>query len=117
MQLKGFTMAAVDMDAMVRFYNVVFAADLQPFDAFGTVLYSGELAGYPLTFCPNTLLAIKADKNRVQLSLYVDDLDGVIAAVITHGGTQLQSPTATQEGRTCGVTDPDGNSIELTERG
>lgn len=116
MQLKGFTIAAVDMDTMVRFYNVVFTADLQPFDAFGTVLYGGELAGYPLTFCPNSLLQIKADKNRVQLSVYVDDLDATLTAVTTHGGTQLQTPATTQEGRSCGVTDPDGNSIELTER-
>lgn len=116
MQLAGFTIAAVDMEAMVHFYNGVFAADLQPVEAFGTVLYRGALADHMLTLCPNTLLEIKAEKNRIQLSLYVETLDETLDAVASHGGTLLQPPTATQTGRTCGITDPDGNSIELTER-
>ncbi|MCB0064181.1 MAG: hypothetical protein KDE19_18790 [Caldilineaceae bacterium] len=52
MKLKGFTIAAVNVTAMVHFYNKVFAAKLKPVDAFGTVLYRGELAGYALSVCP-----------------------------------------------------------------
>ncbi|MEZ4622927.1 MAG: hypothetical protein R2867_46550 [Caldilineaceae bacterium] len=68
MKLKGFTIAVTDVAAMVRFYNAVFGTNLQAVEAFGMRLYRGELAGYALTFCPNSLLAIKAEKNRQQLS-------------------------------------------------
>lgn len=116
MKLKGFTIAVTNVDAMVRFYNAVFDADLQPIQAFGTVLYSGELAGFVLTFCPNSLLQIEAEKNRQQLSFLVDDLTLTLRQIIAHGGSQLGEIAENKEGNTCGVLDPDGNSIELTER-
>lgn len=115
MKLRGLTIAVTNVDPMVRFYNEVFASNLQPYQAFGTTLYRGELAGIALTFCPNDLLEINAEKNRQQLSLSVEDLDAVLARVIAHGGTQLQEVAKTDAGRVCGVTDPDGNSIQLVQ--
>ena len=115
MKLKGFTIAVTDVAAMVRFYNAVFGTNLQAVEAFGTRLYRGELAGYALTFCPNSLLAIKAEKNRQQLSFFVADLAATVHQVIENGGSQLQEIVETKEGKLCGVADPDGNSIELTE--
>lgn len=116
MKLKGLTIAAHEVDQMVRFYNEVFASNLQSYQAFGTTLYRGELAGFELTLCPNELLEIKAEKNRQQLSFWVEDLDAVLARITACGGTQMQEIVVTEAGRVCGVTDPDGNSIELMQR-
>ena len=117
MKLRGLTIAVNEVDKMVSFYNGVFASNLQPYAAFGTVLYQGKLAGLDLTFCPNELLEIKADKNRQQLSFWVDDLDAALARVVACGGTQIQEIVVTEAGRVCGVTDPDGNTIELMQPG
>ncbi|MCB0064182.1 MAG: hypothetical protein KDE19_18795 [Caldilineaceae bacterium] len=65
---------------------------------------------------PNTLLAIKAEKNRQQFSFYVDDIALTVHQVVENGGSQLQEIAETNAGKTCGVADPDGNSIELTEQ-
>ncbi len=100
---------------MVHFYNSVFAADLQPFEALGTTLYRGQIAGLRLIFCPNDLLNIQAEKNRQQLSLAVDDLDELLRLALTNGGSQTHEISEGPTGRACGIADPDGNTIELTE--
>ena len=114
-QLTGFTFAPVDVPAMMHFYNSVFAADLQPFDALGTTLYRGQIAGLRLIFSPNDLLEIRAEKNRQQLSFAIDDLDEMVRLALNHGGTQTQAISGGPNGRACGIADPDGNTIELTE--
>lgn len=113
--LRGITIAALNMPAMVDFYDTLFDADLEPFEAFGTVLYRGLLAGFPFLLCPNDILGIEADKNRIQLSFTVSDLEGMLELVHVHGGAQIQ-PISEQPGRRlCGIIDPDGNTIELEE--
>ena len=61
-KLTGFTFAPVNVQEMVKFYNNVFNTELTPFEAFGTTIYQGKLAGYDLTFCPNDILDIRAEK-------------------------------------------------------
>lgn len=113
--LRGITIAALNMPAMVDFYDTLFEADLEPFEAFGTVLYRGQIAGFPFLLCPNEILGIEADKNRIQLSFTVGDLEGMLELVQAHGGAQIQ-PISEQPGRKlCGIIDPDGNTIELEE--
>ena len=114
-QLIGFVFSPVDGPAMVKFYNSVFGCGLQPFDALGTTLYRGQIAGLRLIFCPNDLLEIQAEKNRQQLSLAVDDLDELLRLALANGGTQTQDVADGPTGRTGGIADPDGNTIELTE--
>lgn len=113
--LRGITIAAVNVGAMVGFYNALFNASLQPFEGLGTVLYRGQLAGFPFLLCPNEILGIEADKNRIQLSFTVRDLETALQEVIEFGGAQIQ-PISEQPGRRlCGIIDPDGNTIELEE--
>ena len=113
--LRGITIAIVNVGAMVDFYNALFHARLQPFEGLGTVLYRGQIAGFPLLLCPNEILGIEADKNRIQLSFTVRDLDAALEKITAHGGAQIQ-PISEQPGRRlCGIIDPDGNTIELEE--
>lgn len=111
-QLAGVTIAATNMDLMQRFYNAVFTANLKPFDAYGTTLYRGKLAGVELVLCPNDLLQIEAQKNRQQLRFAVEDVAVVVATAVAHGG-HLISTITTKAG---GIVDPDGNSIELVRQ-
>ena len=113
--LRGITIAAVNVGAMVGFYNALFNAGLQPFEGLGTVLYRGQLAGFPFLLCPNEILGIEADKNRIQLSFTVRDLEASLQKTTEFGGAQIQ-PVSEQPGRRlCGIVDPDGNTIELEE--
>lgn len=113
--LKGLTIAPVAVEAMVSFYNAVFAANLTPFAAMGSTLYRGELAGLRLLFCPNDLLQIKAEKNRQQLSFAVSDIEQVVKTAVLHNGTLIDPITETPNGYVAGIADPDGNSIELRQ--
>lgn len=113
--LRGITIAAVNVQAMVDFYNALFDAELEPFEGFGTILYGGQLAGLPFLLCPNEILGIEADKNRIQLSFTVSELETFVEEVLARGGAQIQ-PISEQPGRRlCGIADPDGNTIELEE--
>ena len=114
-QLAGFTFAIVDIRTMVKFYNDVFDCKLKPFQAFRTKLYRGQLAGFNVLFCPNKILEIEAKKNRIQLTLEVTDIEEVVQLVLDHGGGQMQEISETSHQKACGVTDPDGNSIELVQ--
>ena len=113
--LRGITIAAVNVEAMVSFYNALFDTELEPFEGFGTILYGGQLAGLPFLLCPNEILDIEADKNRIQLSFTVEDIEAFVEGVLAHGGAQIQ-PLSEQPGRIlCGIADPDGNTIDLEE--
>ncbi len=115
MKLKKIVIASVETEKMVRFYNGVFASGLEPFEAFGTVLYRGQLAGIELLLCPNEFLGIKAEKNRQQLSFVVDDLEAVLENVQRYGGEKVGEIQQNAEGGVCGVKDPDGNTIEFVD--
>jgi predicted enzyme related to lactoylglutathione lyase len=108
-RLAGVTIAATHIAQMCRFYDAVFAANLQPFDAYGTTLYRGNVADVALVLCPNDLLQIEAQKNRQQLRFAVDNIEVVVATAVTHGGKPIGEITPNAGG----IVDPDGNSIEL----
>ena len=114
-QLQGFTFAPTNMPAMIHFYNTLFHANLKPFSQFGTTLYRGQLAGFPLLFCPNELLGIQAEKNRQQLNFVVADIEAFVALATANGGAQTQPIHEDGNTKRCGVTDPDGNSMEILQ--
>jgi predicted enzyme related to lactoylglutathione lyase len=114
-QLSGFTFAVTNMPAMLQFYNTLFHADLQPFSRFGTTLYRGQLAGFSLLFCPNELLGIQAKKNRQQLNFSVPDIEKFVALATANGGAQMQPIHEEAGKKSCGITDPDGNSLEIMQ--
>jgi predicted enzyme related to lactoylglutathione lyase len=104
--LTGLTIAAVDVDHMVAFYNAVFDAALAPFEAAGTTLYRGQLHGIPVVICPNSLAGVDATQNRHQFTYSVADLDGLLAVVEGSGGVVRE-----RSGDITTVLDPDGNTI------
>ncbi|KAA3665454.1 MAG: VOC family protein [Chloroflexi bacterium] len=112
-ELEGVTIAPINVAAMVHYYNVVFAANLEPFAAFGTTLYRGQLARLRLIFCPNDFLNIQAEKNRQQFSFGVSDVTAVVQKSITAGGQGEVHES--EQGYTGTLHDPDGNSIEISE--
>lgn len=114
-QLQGITIAAVNVEAMANFYNHVFDAGLEPFAAFGTTLYRGQLAGLRLVFCPNDFLGIQADKNRQQLTFTVPDVEAIIQAAVDAGGRQVGELSHSEGQKVGSIADPDGNTIELME--
>ena len=113
--LKGMAIATNNMSRMVDFYNTVFNATLTPFMMGSFTLYQGQIDELNITLAPNEMLDIQADKSRYQLSFIVPNLDEAVALARRTGGTQMQEISIYEGDRYCGVTDPDGNSIELVE--
>lgn len=114
LSLHQLTLAAVDMDAMVRFYDHVLGTNLRPFPAFGTTLWRGELAGVNLLLCPNEIAGVDARQSRHQLLIAVPDLRAAAGLATANGGS-ADSPQKSAGRTTLVVRDPDGNTIELIE--
>ena len=112
-QLTQMTLATTRTREMVKFYDTLFGTHLQPFDAYGTTLYRGTLAGIPLVICPNEIAGVEAEQSRHQLTLRVADLLGLLQIVeIAGGGIH----TAAAEAIISAILrDPDGNTIEVTQ--
>jgi len=80
-------------------------------------LFDGQLGGLTLQFCPKELAGIKATESTIEPAFEVSDIEGVVKAVLSKvrlkiGDVQTRSETA----QSCGVRDPDGNSIELRKK-
>ncbi len=110
------TIAVNDVPAMVDFYNTVFGADLLPVEPGGEfTFYTGKLGQLELFFCPNLITQIVAEKNRQQLRFVVSDVEQTIAAGVRAGGKKLGDIQAADRAVAGGLSDPDGNSIELIQ--
>jgi predicted enzyme related to lactoylglutathione lyase len=105
-QLSDMTIAAEDVEAMVRFYDAVFGAALEPFEAAGTTLYRGRLDERPVIICPNSLASVDAAQNRHQFTYTVLDLEGLLATAEGAGGVVRERSVDIAT-----VLDPDGNTI------
>ncbi len=80
------TLAATNIDAMVRFYAAVFGIELRPVDAYGTTLYRGALDGVSFVLCPNSLAGVQAENSRHQFTYAVADLAAIVARAVAAGG-------------------------------
>ena len=116
LKIDRITIAVIQMEEMVRFYNAVFDADLRPVNPHGEFpFHMGHLAGLELFFCPNTIPQIEADKNRQQLRFVVDDIEAVIHTAVMASGNKIGDIQHEENALVGGITDPDGNSIELIQ--
>jgi predicted enzyme related to lactoylglutathione lyase len=119
MQFQQITMAVNDMPAMVEFYNAVFDAELAPIQSPMGVetpqFYKGQFLGIDLLFCPNSLLNIQAERNRHQFHLTVDDVDSLVTAGKNAGGWEFTETIITDEGKIASLSDPDGNTVVLSQ--
>lgn len=110
------TIAVNDVPAMVMFYNTVFDTGLELVDPTSEFpFHVGELGGMQLFFCPNTITQIEATKNRLQLRVVVEDINDTISAAVAAGGQKLGDIHASDLAIIAGISDPDGNSIELIQ--
>lgn len=110
------TVAVNNMPGMVRFYNAAFGCGLELIDPSSEFpFHAGQLGNLELLFCPNSLTQIEADKNRQQLRLVVEDLRAVVDAALRAGGQVLGEVQQAGPVLMAGLSDPDGNSIELIQ--
>jgi len=114
--VASFALRVHDMDAMVAFYG----------EAFGLQFRAVETQGLDSRFATKGALTFKFVPLREsedfeefpshQIGFKVDDVEGVIALAVRHGGRQ-EGELATVDGKLHGaVRDPDGNTVELYER-
>jgi predicted enzyme related to lactoylglutathione lyase len=105
------TLATTRTPEMVQFYTTVFALDLQPVSAYGTILYQGMLHNTTFVLCPNTLAEVQADQSRHQFTYTVSDLATIVKRTIAAGGMVQEQTSASDRSATTTIRDPDGNSI------
>ena len=116
MKLVGLTIAANNMEKMIRFYNAVFSARLKPTVHIGADdFYGGTLCGMELTLCPNTIAGVNAEQNRQQFRFEVADIDAVMAAGLANHGSEINPVDEYKGAKVASLADPDGNTIEFVE--
>jgi predicted enzyme related to lactoylglutathione lyase len=116
--LNRVTLTTTNMIMMVRFYNEVFGAELEPAPQYGVTtpaFHQGNLAGINLLLCPNQVARVKAAQNRHQLRFVVADIEAASQAVRAAGGKVDGNITEQQGEKLIAVRDPDGNTIEFTQ--
>ncbi|MBS4196853.1 VOC family protein [Lederbergia citri] len=113
--ISQITIAYNQENEMVDFYNHLFNADLKPLKAGDFIFYKGKIGEIGLLFCPNEMLGIKAEKNNIQFTVQVPNLEEILSKVSQYGGKQIQEINREESKSSVGISDPDGNSIELLE--
>lgn len=112
MSIERITLATTDMTAMVEFYNTVFGSGLEPIDSPDS-FHLGSLCGISLLMCPNEIADVDARQNRHQFKISVPDMDTALDAVMDAGGVVITDGIQNDR-RVAGISDPDGNTYELT---
>lgn len=116
MELVGLTIAASNMDQMVRFYNAVFDARLKATVHIGEEqFYAGALCGMKLTFCPNTIAGVIAEQNRQQFRFQVADIAAVMTKGVANHGYEINPIEEYKGAKVASLADLDGNTIEFVE--
>jgi predicted enzyme related to lactoylglutathione lyase len=113
--ISQITIAFDQENEMVEFYNQLLNADMSPFKANDFIFYKGKIGEIGLLFCPNKMLGIKAEKNNIQFTVQVPNLEEILSKVSQYGGKQIQGINREGSQSSVGILDPDGNSIELLE--
>ena len=113
-QLIQMTLATTRTVEMVKFYDTLFGTGLKPTEAYGTTLYNGNLAGIPLTICPNEIAGVQPEQSRHQLAFSVADLMAILSRVEPAGGN-IETPLTDDPPTQAILRDPDGNTIQLLQ--
>lgn len=116
MRLVGLTIAAIQIEQMVEFYNAVFDARLQPTVHIGDEhFYGGKLNDLELTMCPNSIAGVVAEQNRQQFRFSVEDLEDVMRRGLANHGREINPIDEYKGAKVASLADPDGNTIEFVE--
>ncbi|HEY5437917.1 MAG TPA: VOC family protein [Acidimicrobiales bacterium] len=110
MKIVRITLAVDDIDEMVAFYNEAFQCGLVA--VAGSPVYVGLCAGVVFQLCPNSLAGVVAEQNRHQIRLAVGDPEQIAVAVVTAGGAVVNR-SGNGDRLVIGVSDPEGNTMEL----
>ena len=116
MRMVGLTVAAINMDKMVRFYNAVFNTRLKATVHIGEEqFYAGALCGMKLTFCPNAIAGVIAEQNRQQFRFQVANIKEVMSKGVANHGSEINPVEEYKGAKVASLADPDGNTIEFVE--
>ena len=124
MKLDGFGLFVDDMGAMIRFYRDILGFEIKEAEDTSNVylIKDGTLF---LMYGRKDFEAmtnrkyeyIKGLNGHFELALYVDtyeEVDKALAAAVSKGAEPVLEPTTEPWGqRTCYITDPEGNLIEI----
>ena len=111
MELIEVDLAVTDGVTSARFYDEVFGAGLEAYQAHGATFYRGSLNGVRLVLVPNVIAGVEAQRNRHQFVYSTSDIPGCLARVEAGGGSVRDAGATAAT-----VLDPDGNTIVLLAR-
>ena len=110
-KISKITIAAVNINLMVEFYENVFSINFVKKELGGFTLYQGKFGELELLLCPNEIAGVEADQSRYQPDIIVPDLDTVIDAALKFGGKIKDEIIETSQNRMASILDPDGNTL------
>ncbi len=110
------TIAVDSMERMVAFYSAVLSVEFSKREMFERALYGARYGSVELLMCPKDLTGVDADVNTVQVRFVVADVDAAFTSGVNWGGKAISEPAMAEGSRQASLRDPDGNSLELSER-
>ena len=116
LRLESVAIKCAELDKMLEFYTRAFGGEFKAVDIGGMTCHFGQVAGLTFKLVPGRESTEFKEYPHHQLGFEVDDIDAVITIAKECGGT-LESEKVTQGDVTTGsVRDPDGNTLELSQR-
>lgn len=109
------TIAVVDMEKMVKFYENVFQIHFEKVNMFNTILNRTTIGDLELLFCPASIAQNSAKQNRHQLNLIVGNLELALSKLEKFGGSKMGEPIAKDGVIEIGIKDPDNNTMVLSQ--
>lgn len=102
-----------DAAGFIDFIKAVFAAEMLMQDQRGDIIGHCEanISGSTIMFSQSRDEWKPATAN---MFVYVDDADAAYAKAVENGATTVMPPDDQEYGRSCGVTDPCGNTWWIT---
>lgn len=124
MRLDGYGLFVKDMTAMIRFYRDVLGFEIKEAEDTENVYFVKDGTLFLLygrkdfeALTDKRYEYLKGVNAHSEMALYVDtfeEVDEQYRNVIENGATSLMEPTTEPWGqRTCFITDPEGNIIEI----
>ncbi len=110
------TIAVFNEKKMYEFYSEAFRIkfEIKKFPDFE--LYEGDWDGMKLLLCPAEIAKNTATQNRHQFHIEVDDIGKFFKIALEFGGSILEEVMNNNSSKTGSLSDPDGNSIVVSER-
>lgn len=112
-EINRIIFAVNDIEKMVQFYNTALDANLMQIG--DTPFYIGKLADIELLMCPGNIAGVRAEQNRHQFRILVQNIEQIMTAVQNAGGEQINDIQTENDARLCSIRDPEGNTMEFVE--